>query len=62
MLYAEHGVQEYWLVWPGQERVEVYRFAEGGLPRMVGAGDVLGSPLLPGFTLDVDALFARGRG
>jgi Uma2 family endonuclease len=59
-LYADHGVQEYWLVLPEVEQVEVLRREGGpgfGRPTVVEAGDVLTTPLLPGFELAVADLF-----
>jgi Uma2 family endonuclease len=60
-LYQRHGVVEYWIVDRWQRGVEVYRLAEGptvGPVAVVGEGDDLTSPLLPGFSVAVAALFA----
>jgi Uma2 family endonuclease len=58
-LYSRHGVQEYWIVdWQGRS-IEVYCHAEGIL-QLVGTllpNDVLTSPLLPGFSLEVGQVF-----
>jgi Uma2 family endonuclease len=58
-LYSRHGVQEYWIVdWQGRS-IEVYRHADGIL-QLVGTllpNDVLTSPLLPGFSLEVGQIF-----
>ncbi|WOB43916.1 Uma2 family endonuclease [Thermoleptolyngbya oregonensis NK1-22] len=58
-LYSLHGVQEYWIVdWQAQT-IAVYRHSEGML-RLVGTfspQDELTSPLLPGFSLRVQAVF-----
>ena len=61
-LYARHGVAEYWIVDPVLETVKVYRdpavgFAE---PQILSreSGDALESPLLPGFTLGLERVFA----
>jgi Uma2 family endonuclease len=59
-LYARRGADEYWLAdWP-QHRVEVYRRAGDllVLAAALGPGDTLTSPLLPGFVLPLDQLFA----
>jgi len=59
-LYSRRGVLEYWIVdWLGQS-IEVYRRLNTHL-ELVGTltnGDQLESPLLPGFSKKVDALFA----
>lgn len=60
-IYAEAGVQEYWIVCPEEKRVEVFRQAE---PRRyvetltVCAPAVLASTALPGVQVDLAALFA----
>lgn len=58
-LYARHGVREMWLVDPTVRRVEVYRFAESAdTPvRVASEGDVISSPVLPGFTVQVVEIF-----
>jgi Uma2 family endonuclease len=58
-LYSRYGVQEYWIVdWQGRS-MEVYRHADGIL-QLVGTllpHDILTSPLLPGFSLEVGQIF-----
>lgn len=65
-LYGRFGVREYWLVWPGEERIDVFTLsADGhsyGDPRTVSSGDVLTSAVLPGFELAIDRVFARKQG
>jgi Uma2 family endonuclease len=59
-LYADYGVQEYWMVLPELEQVEVLRREGGpgfGRPVVLEAGDHLTTPLLPGFELAVQQLF-----
>jgi Uma2 family endonuclease len=59
-LYEEHGVREYWMVPPHTERIEVLvRGADGrfGRPQLFEPGDTLTSEVLPGFALDVAAVF-----
>lgn len=62
--YAKSGVREYWLVWPNEERVDVFG-ADGsggfGQARTLHLGEALASPLLPGLTLDLAEVFAEGR-
>lgn len=62
-IYERHGVSEYWLVDPAALAVAVYRRGEGGFGLPEEVEDVLTSPLLPGFTVEVDDLFPpRSRG
>jgi Uma2 family endonuclease len=61
-LYERAGVQEYWIVDPETLTVKVYRLSGGVLVRVAElsreGGDGLGSPLLPGFSMDLERLFA----
>ena len=60
--YEQAGTSELWLVDPPARSVLVFRRAEGeegfAATVEVGPGEELTSPLLPGFRLAVDALFA----
>jgi Uma2 family endonuclease len=63
-LFDEHGVREYWLVDPDARAITVYRRApDGSFPQVAllvaDRGDQLGTPLLPGWTLPLPALFAE---
>lgn len=61
-LYAQYGVDECWFVTSDFDRVEVWaRTTEGtyGFPQIFAAGQTLTTPLLPGFELAIDALFAE---
>lgn len=60
-LFERTGVREYWLVDPSDASVEVYRAREGelGFEGSLVAGDMLTSPLLPGFALEIRPLFVR---
>lgn len=55
-LYQVQGVPEYWFVDLESDRVEVYRLEEGGYgaPLVLTRGDALESPLLPGFSVQVE--------
>lgn len=55
-LYARHGVPEYWFVDLESDRVEIHRLEveRYGRPVVLGRGDTIESPLLPGFALPVD--------
>jgi Uma2 family endonuclease len=57
--YARYGVREYWIVDPVAHVVEVYRLTAEGfhLATIFAKGDLVETPLLPGFSLAVDAIF-----
>ncbi len=62
-LYEQYGVREYWIVDPGAETVEVYRWQAGAFAlhgRFV-PGDVASSALLEGFSVAVDGVL-KGDG
>ncbi|MEM1242557.1 MAG: Uma2 family endonuclease [Cyanobacteria bacterium P01_H01_bin.26] len=58
-LYSVEGVQEYWIFDREQQMVEVFRRENGVLVKSLTlyADDSLISPLLPGFSCGVGALF-----
>ncbi|HHY94614.1 MAG TPA: Uma2 family endonuclease [Firmicutes bacterium] len=58
-VYARHGVREYWLVDPVTKAVEVTRQQDGQLvtAAVYVAPAAFSSPLLPGLTVDLEALF-----
>ena len=59
-LYSRQGVQEYWIADPRQHLVEVYRPDDHGL-RLVATlfdGELITSPLFPGFACPVSSLWA----
>ncbi|MCA1656258.1 MAG: Uma2 family endonuclease [Actinobacteria bacterium] len=63
-VYERHGLAELWLVDTESDTVLVYRRSSPESPGFdvaleVGAGEALATPLLPGFSLDVAALFDR---
>jgi Uma2 family endonuclease len=63
-LFERRGVREYWLIDPDTDVVQVYRrAADGGFPRVAvltaDDRDTLDTPLLPGFSLALEELFAQ---
>jgi Uma2 family endonuclease len=58
-LYARAGAQEYWIVDPEAQTVQVCRFEEADLVEMVAlrVADTLTSPLLPRFQCPIQTLF-----
>ena len=58
-LYSRQGVQEYWIVDWQQHSMQVYRRVGSGLnlAATLADGDVLSTPLLPGFSLAVSKLW-----
>ena len=61
-LYERVGVREYWIVDPDRKGVQVLRRTEGKAFRAArtltsAAGDLLTTPLLPGFSLSLAELF-----
>ena len=59
-LYAAFGVREYWMLPLEFDRLEVVRLGDDGTfsrPLLHLPGDVLTSPLLPGFALPIAPLF-----
>jgi Uma2 family endonuclease len=59
-VYARFGVRELWLVDPQARSIEVATLKDGALLTLQSycVGTTLASPLLPGFALDVEGLFA----
>lgn len=61
-LYERHGVLEYWYVDLEADRVEIHRL-EGeryARPIVLARGDLVETPLLPGFTSRVDDILVTG--
>lgn len=58
-LYSRRGAQEYWIADWQRQTVDVYRRGSGGLElaATLRTGDVLTSPLLPGFSYPVANLW-----
>ena len=62
--YAQAGIPEYWIVDPEIRRISVLTLAgaEYAVHGEFGAGEQATSTLLPGFAVDVAALFAAAEG
>lgn len=59
-LYQEYGVKEYWLVYPGEQSVDVLILGEDGkylFPEKYAGNDVIEVKLLPGLQVDLGAVF-----
>lgn len=60
-LYERFGVAEYWVVDPVEDTVKIYRLTSGRYDRVAEisteTGGRLESPLLPGFGMDIAAVF-----
>ena len=60
-IYQEYGVQEIWFVSPNQRAFEIQRREGIGYtaPFLLKDGDILTTPLLPGFSMNVTRVFDR---
>lgn len=63
-LFDREGVREYWIVDPEGDNVAVYRRASDGTMPLAttleaGKGETLTTPLLPGWQLPLERLFAK---
>lgn len=60
-IYEESGVLEYWIVYPQNNSFIIYRLANGKYiaSRPFIAGDVITTPILPGFSIDLQEFFDR---
>jgi Uma2 family endonuclease len=59
-LYAKYGVQEYWIIDTENRVVEIYALQQARLERVATLrdGEVVTSPLLAGFQMSVNSVFA----
>jgi Uma2 family endonuclease len=59
-LYQRHGVKEYWLLYPNDRTLLVYKLSEEGRyaqPKVFGEGDVVPVPLLGDLVIDMGKVF-----
>ena len=58
-LYARHGVREYWLADTDAKNVLVLTLEDGDykVAGIYGEGQIVVSPMLQGFTLEIDSIF-----
>lgn len=58
-VYEESGVKEYWIVVPGEKTILIYTLTEGKYvpSRLMVAGDIVSSSVLPGFSMDLAEFF-----
>ena len=58
-LYAKHGITEYWMVDLTEKTITILRLGERGFEVVdtCGEGEILTSPTLPGFTLNLNGIF-----
>lgn len=59
-LYLRHGVKEYWLLYPNDRTLLVYKLSEEGRysqPMVFGEGDVVPVPLLGDLFIDMGKVF-----
>ncbi len=62
-LYQQHGVQEYWLIEPADDFIEIFALTDGRYDLLSAASPDEGqlfSNVLPGFVPDLRALFGIG--
>ena len=60
-LYAQHGVQEYWIVDPDARSITVFLLNEGEFEEVdtYSEGETLTSPILEGFTFTLEGKFRQ---
>ncbi|MCO4292483.1 Uma2 family endonuclease [Solitalea sp. MAHUQ-68] len=58
-VYEESGVKEYWIVSPQNKTFLIYTLVDGLFQpsKLMTGGDVIITPVLPGFVLDLNELF-----
>lgn len=58
-VYQESGVEEYWILHPSEQTLLIYSLDKGSFvpSRLFTSGDKVGSPIIPGFSLDLRDFF-----
>jgi len=59
-VYEESGVKEYWIIHPDEQTLLIYTLEKGKyIPsKLFTTGDEITTPILPGFVLNLDEVFA----
>jgi Uma2 family endonuclease len=59
-VYEESGVTEYWIISPQDKTFLKYTLAGGSYQssRLMTMGDIITTPILPGFELNLETVFA----
>jgi Uma2 family endonuclease len=62
-VYEENGVLEYWIIHPAEKTFLKYTLVENKYQasRLLTTGDEVSTPILPGFILKLDELFAAAN-
>ena len=58
LLYANAGVEEYWMVDPEMRRILIQRLIDGKVDTEIYTSGSVRSTILPGFTIGIDELFS----
>jgi Uma2 family endonuclease len=58
LLYANAGIEEYWMIDPEKQRILIQRLIEGKVDLEIFTSGSVTSTVLPGFTVGIDALFS----
>ncbi|MEI7979289.1 MAG: Uma2 family endonuclease, partial [Bacteroidota bacterium] len=58
-VYEESGVKEYWIIHPEEQTLLVNKLVDGKYisSRLLTNGDEITTPILPGFTLNLNDVF-----
>ncbi len=59
-LYEEHGVKEYWVVYPGESVIEIFELSDSGKYTSKGkflGNDIISTPLFPDLILKLEEVF-----
>ena len=58
LLYANAGVEEYWIIDPEKRRILIQQLVEGKVDLEIFTSGSVTSAVLPGFTVGIDEIFA----